>query len=76
MFVAGDYRGDIWLFWDITQRKRLEERRERELATVEEARRAAEEDRQRLAAHNAHLREVTSSRPSSLPPCRTSCGGR
>ena len=58
MFVAGDYRGDIWLFWDITQRKRLEERRERELATVEEARRAAEEDRQRLAAHNAHLREV------------------
>ena len=38
--------------------QRLEERRERELATVEEARRAAEEDRQRLAAHNAHLREV------------------
>ena len=58
MFVAGEYRGDIWLFWDMTRRKEADERRERELGTVRQARRDAERDRQHLAEQNARLREV------------------
>ena len=58
MFVAGDYRGDIWMFWDMTLRKQAEERRERELSVVQHARRAAELDRKRLTEQNARLREV------------------
>jgi PAS domain S-box-containing protein len=58
MFVAGEYRGDIWMFWDMTERKQAEERRERELSTVQQARLAADLDRKRLAEQNARLRKV------------------
>jgi PAS domain S-box-containing protein len=57
-FVAAEYRGGVWLFWDMTERKQRDEIRERELATVQVARRAAEADRQRLASLNERLREV------------------
>jgi PAS domain S-box-containing protein len=60
VFVAGEYRGDLWMFWDMTERKQAEERRERELSTVQQARRAAELDRKRLADQNARLRKVDS----------------
>jgi PAS domain S-box-containing protein len=58
MFVGGAYRGDIWLFWDGTRRKRDGERQQRELTAARQAREAAEAERRRLAEENAGLREV------------------
>ncbi|HEY6277554.1 MAG TPA: PAS domain S-box protein, partial [Streptosporangiaceae bacterium] len=58
MFMGGSYRGDIWLFWDATRRKRDEEQRQRELTAARQAREAAEAERRRLAEENAGLREV------------------
>ncbi|HEV3288818.1 MAG TPA: PAS domain-containing sensor histidine kinase [Streptosporangiaceae bacterium] len=58
MFMGGVYRGDIWLFWDATRRKREEERQQRELSAARQARAAAEAERRQLAEENAGLRAV------------------
>jgi PAS domain S-box-containing protein len=56
--VGGEYRGDIWLLWDVSERVAREEERERALAAELAARRAAEQAQAQLAAQNDRLREL------------------
>jgi PAS domain S-box-containing protein len=58
VFVDGRYRGDLWLSWDMSDRKALEEQRERLLASELAAREMAEEAQQRLVEKNVQLREL------------------
>jgi PAS domain S-box-containing protein len=58
VLVDEEYRGDIWLFWDVSRRVALEEERERALAAELTAHRAAEQARSQLAAQNDRLREL------------------
>lgn len=54
---GGDYRGDIWLFWDMTERVAEGDRREKMLAAELAAKTAAERAGQRLAKENSELLE-------------------
>ncbi len=56
--VGGRYRGDLWLAWDITERKQLEERREQLLEAELAARRSAELGQRQLEMQNEKLREL------------------
>jgi PAS domain S-box-containing protein len=56
--VGGRYRGDLWLAWDITERKQLEERREQLLEAELAARRSAELGHRQLEMQNEKLREL------------------
>ncbi len=56
--VGGRYRGDLWLAWDITERKQLEEQREQLLEAELAARRSAELGRRQLEMQNEKLREL------------------
>ena len=58
VMVGGRYRGDLWLAWDITERKQLEERREQVLEAELAARRAAELGHRQLEMQNEKLREL------------------
>jgi PAS domain S-box-containing protein len=56
--VGGRYRGDLWMAWDITERKQLEERREQLLEAELAARRSAELGQRQLEKQNEKLREL------------------
>ncbi len=56
--VGGRYRGDLWLAWDITERKQLEEQREQLLEAELAARRSAELSQRQLEMQNKKLREL------------------
>ena len=56
--VGGRYRGDLWLAWDITERKQLEEQREQLLEAELAARRSAELGQRQLEMQNEKLREL------------------
>ena len=56
--VGGRYRGDLWLAWDMTDRKQLEERREQLLEAELAARRSAELSQRQLEMQNEKLREL------------------
>ena len=57
-FVDGDYRGDLWLAWDMSVRTAFAEQRERLLAAELAAREAAEQAQARLAEQNVRLQEL------------------
>ena len=56
--VGGRYRGDLWLAWDMTERKQLEEQREQLLEAELAARRSAELGQRQLEMQNEKLREL------------------
>jgi PAS domain S-box-containing protein len=58
VLVDGNYRGDLWLASDISDRKTLEEQRERLLEAEFAAREAAEQAKVKLAEQNARLQEL------------------
>jgi PAS domain S-box-containing protein len=66
VFAEGDYRGDLWLFWDISERKALEEQRDRILRAELAARDAAEQAQQRLAEQNVKLQELDEAKSEFL----------
>jgi PAS domain S-box-containing protein len=66
VIAEGDYRGDLWLFWDISERKALEEQRDRMLQAELAARDAAEQAQQRLAEQNVKLQELDEAKSEFL----------
>ena len=66
VFAEGEYRGDLWLFWDISERKELEEQRDRILRAELAARDAAEQAQQRLAEQNIKLQELDEAKSEFL----------
>jgi PAS domain S-box-containing protein len=66
VFAEGEYRGDLWLFWDISERKELEEQRDRMLRAELAARDAAEQAQQRLAEQNVKLQELDEAKSEFL----------
>lgn len=64
--VDGRYRGDLWLAWDMSDRKALEEQRERLLEAELAARRAAELAQRQLARQNEKLRELDEAKTQFL----------
>jgi PAS domain S-box-containing protein len=64
--AEGEYRGDLWLFWDISDRKALEEQRDRMFNVEHTARDAAEQARQRFAEQNAKLQELDEAKTQFL----------
>ena len=58
MVVGGRYRGDLWLAWDMTERKQLEDKRERLLKAELDARQSAELTQRQLELQNEKLREL------------------
>ncbi len=56
--VGGDYRGDLWLAWDMSGRKAMEDQTERLLGAELAARVAAERSQQELAEQNFRLRKA------------------
>ena len=66
VFAEGEYRGDLWLFWDISERKALEEQRDRMLRAELAARDAAEQAQQRLAEQNVKLKELDEAKSEFL----------
>ena len=57
--VVGDrYRGDLWLAWDMTERKQLEDKREQLLKAELDARQSAELTQRQLELQNEKLREL------------------
>jgi PAS domain S-box-containing protein len=62
MMVGDRYRGDIWLGWDMSERKALETQRQRLLEAELEARRTAELAQQKLEQQNRQLQELGEAR--------------
>ena len=58
VLVNDEYRGDLWLVWDISERKALYDQRERLLAAELGAREAAEHAQATLAEQNARLQAL------------------
>ena len=56
--VGGRYRGDLWLAWDMTERKQLEDNREQMLKAELGARQSAELAQRQLELQNEKLREL------------------
>ena len=56
--VGGRYRGDLWLAWDMTARKQMEEQREQLLEAELAARQSAELGHRQLEMQNEKLREL------------------
>ncbi|MGO8883653.1 MAG: PAS domain S-box protein [Streptosporangiaceae bacterium] len=66
VLVDGEYRGDLWLAWDVSSQKAMEQQRERMLAAELTARELAELAREQLAEQNARLRELDDERTQFL----------
>jgi PAS domain S-box-containing protein len=58
VFVNRQYRGDLWLLWDVSERAAPEEQSERRLEAELAFRRVAEQARLRLSEGNDRLREL------------------
>ncbi len=58
VLVDGEYRGDLWLAWDVTGRAELERQRERTIEAELAARELAELTQQQLAEQNWRLQEA------------------
>ena len=56
--VGGRYRGDLWLAWDMTERKQLEDKQEQLLKAELDARQSAELTKRQLELQNEKLREL------------------
>ena len=66
ILVDGEYRGDLWLVLDSSERKALEEQRESLLEAELAAREAAERAQLRLAEQNARLQELDEAKTQFL----------
>ena len=62
VMVDGRYRGDIWLAWDMSDRKALETQRQELLDAELTARRAAELAQRKLERQNRQLQELGEAR--------------
>ena len=62
VLVDGRYRGDMWLAWDMTNRKALETQRQELLDAELTARRAAELAQRKLERQNRQLQELGDAR--------------
>lgn len=58
VMVGGRYSGEIWLAWDMSDRKALEKEREARLEAELAARRSAEQAQQLLEQQNGKLRQL------------------
>ncbi len=58
VIVGSEWHGQLWLFWDVTERRAIERQRERLLAAELKARKATEHARSRLEEQNKSLREL------------------
>jgi PAS domain S-box-containing protein len=56
--VGKEWRGQLWMYWDVTERKAFERQRERLLAAELKARKATDVARRRLDEQNQRLREL------------------
>jgi PAS domain S-box-containing protein len=66
VLVDGRYRGDIWLAWDMSDRKELERQRMQMLEAELAARRLAEQAQRQLAEQNERLRRIDETRNQFL----------
>ena len=66
MLVDGQYRGDIWLAWDMSDRKELEQQRAAMLEAELAARRLAEQAQSQLTEQNERLRKIDEARNQFL----------
>jgi PAS domain S-box-containing protein len=66
VLVDGEYRGDLWLAWDISERKALADQRQRLLEAELAAREAAEQAQAVLAEQNARLQELDGAKTQFL----------
>jgi len=58
VLAGGQYRGDLWLVWDVTARASAEQERKSRLSAELAARRTAEQVQQALSMQNDQLREL------------------
>jgi signal transduction histidine kinase len=56
--VEGQWRGQLWLYWDVTERRAFERQRERLFAAELKARKATEAAHRALDEQNERLREL------------------
>ena len=66
VLVDGRYRGDIWLAWDMSDRKELEQQRTQMLEAELAARQLAEQAQRQLAEQNERLRRLDETRNQFL----------
>ena len=66
VFVSRQYRGDLWLLWDVSERAAPEEHSERRLEAELAFRRVAEQARLRLSEGNDRRREMDEFRTQFL----------
>jgi signal transduction histidine kinase len=66
VLVDGRYRGDIWLAWDMSDRKELEQQRVAMLEAELAARRLAEQAQSQLTEQNERLRKIDEARNQFL----------
>jgi PAS domain S-box-containing protein len=66
VFVEGEFRGDLWLFWDVSERIAMQDQRDRMLKAELAARDAAEQAQQRLAEQNATLQKLDEAKTQYL----------
>jgi signal transduction histidine kinase len=66
VLVDGRYRGDIWLAWDMSDRKELEQQRLQMLQAELSARQLAEHAHRQLAEQNERLRNLDEARNQFL----------
>ena len=58
LYVGQEWHGQLWMYWDVTERRAFERQRERLLATELKARKATEQARRKLDEQNKRLREL------------------
>jgi len=58
ILVGQVWHGQLWMYWDVTERRALERQRERLLAAELKARKATEAARRKLDEQNQRLREL------------------
>jgi PAS domain S-box-containing protein len=66
VFVEGEFRGDLWLFWDVSERIAMQAQRDRMLKAEFAARDAAEQAQRRLAEQNAKLQDLDEAKTQFL----------
>ena len=66
ILVDGRFRGDLWLTWDMSDRKELEQQRMAALEAELAARQLAEQAQRQLAAQNERLQRIDEARNQFL----------
>jgi PAS domain S-box-containing protein len=66
VFAGQEYRGDLWLFWDVSDRIAVLAQRERMLKAGLAARDAAEQAQHQLARQNTRLQELDEAKTQYL----------